>query len=144
MRSPNASDLTNPFCTTVRRGFLFFTPKFTPKTSHSLDLKGRRFDLTSNPHKKIAQKGVWVVSFGNSCALRHFCSAFVFRPMHELSFSVTLQHFQSLMLMFESALWANIDVTKCCENENRGIRSTSLSRTMLGFVRSGKIGRAHV
>lgn len=41
------------------------------------------------------------------------------------------------MLMFESALWANIDVTKCCENENRGIRSTSISRTMLGFVRSG-------
>ena len=39
-RFESASDLTNPFCTTVRRGFLFFTPKFTPKVRHSLDPKG--------------------------------------------------------------------------------------------------------
>ena len=39
-RFESASDLTNPFYTTVWRGFLFFTPKFTPKVRHSLDLKG--------------------------------------------------------------------------------------------------------
>ncbi len=39
--------------------------------------------------------------------------------------------------MFESTLWANIDVAKTYETQNRGIHSTSLSRAMLGFVRSG-------
>ena len=39
-RFESASDLESPFYTTVWRGFLFFTPKFTPKMRHSLDLKG--------------------------------------------------------------------------------------------------------
>ena len=39
-RFESASDLKSPFYTTVWRGFLFFTPKFTPKMRHSLDLKG--------------------------------------------------------------------------------------------------------
>lgn len=39
--------------------------------------------------------------------------------------------------MFESAVWANIDVAKLFETENRGIRSVMLSRTILGYIRSG-------
>ena len=39
--------------------------------------------------------------------------------------------------MFSSTLWANIDVAKTHETQNRGIHSISLSRALLGFVRSG-------
>lgn len=39
--------------------------------------------------------------------------------------------------MFEYAPWANIDVAKLFEDRNRGIRTLSTSRTIIGFVRAG-------
>ena len=39
-RFESASDLKKPFYKHLWRGFLFFTPKFTPKVARISDLKG--------------------------------------------------------------------------------------------------------